>query len=78
MTACQGLFGRLLGHDYQPRYSETQSPVRQAASFEGIFSGDMVRILTSKDRIYHGDVCSRCGGTLTKKPVAGSGHGESQ
>lgn len=63
-TKCQGLFGRLFGHDFQARYSYTPGTFK---ADWGIFSSDVADIVrASRSRAYHGDVCRRCGSRLDK------------
>jgi len=62
---CAGLFGRLFGHDYQPRFTHGAPTYKVSDSndvFSMVFSDDVASVITaSKPRTYHGDVCRRCG-----------------
>lgn len=58
---CRGLFGRLFGHNYQPRYS-TSLPSLRRVSGEELYAEQLPKIVeASKSHTYHGDVCTRCG-----------------
>jgi hypothetical protein len=59
---CKGIFGRLFGHKYEPRYSRS-APTFQIKTMESLaFADELVAIMeSSKVWTYHGDVCTRCG-----------------
>jgi len=60
---CTGIFGRLLGHNYQPCYSKVYPSglSLKTGSFKG-GSGDYERMIDAwKENRYHGHVCTRCG-----------------
>lgn len=58
---CAGLFGRLFGHRYRPRYSRrlAENVALKRYRVQGISVGSMIDEIG--DRIYEGDVCERCG-----------------
>ena len=62
---CIGI-GRLLGHNYQPRYDTTESPHEVDGWTIAMRSGfdDLHSLLTLTTTTYRGDVCTRCGNRL--------------
>jgi hypothetical protein len=64
MKPCNNLLGRLIGHDYQGRYTVEEY------TFPSIFDQPFVSVKcaeVSQDtykKTYHGDVCSRCGDVI--------------
>lgn len=61
--ACRGLFGRLFGHKYQPRYT-TGTPVLTNVKSHGGCPDDWIDFIeASKSSTYIHDVCVRCGAT---------------
>jgi hypothetical protein len=67
---CKGVIGRLLGHDYQPRYSFSFQPgvTFSLNSYEGSREDYEAMLNSWKDRTYHRDVCRRCG-RIIKEPA---------
>lgn len=62
MTECAGLFGRLFGHKYEPRYTVGEPTARVSTVSSLVFAEEVVAIMeASKSRTYHGDRCIRCG-----------------
>jgi hypothetical protein len=61
---CNGIFGRLFGHKYEPRYSRS-APTFQIKTMDSLaYAEELVAIMeASKVWTYHGDVCTRCGNT---------------
>lgn len=64
---CTGIFGKLFGHNFQPRYSESESEGTLPQDFWSpalTFGRDVVNIINStksrKSEYVH-DVCVRCG-----------------
>lgn len=66
---CAGLVGRIFGHRMRPRYNETRE--MPSIKADGGFRADVsaLREMMTKSRTYHGDVCERCGYTVS--PLAG-------
>jgi len=63
---CQGLIGRLLGHDYAPVFDVRPSRSLEVKNMPT--ASAMVRIIeASADRIYLGHVCHRCGHKIIKE-----------
>ena len=69
MNKCIGIFGKIFGHKFQPRYNEKIIPPKESeaqlflSTRSVILDGDNT-ILNSLKRIekeYKGDVCVRCG-----------------
>ena len=55
MNDCSGFVGRFLGHKYEARYD---SILPGSIKFK---HGSIAAIEATKDRVYRGDVCKRCG-----------------
>jgi hypothetical protein len=65
MTTCQGLFGRLFGHNYQARFSTGSTPYPEV---ERATTQAVVAVMeVAKPRTYERDVCTRCGHTVEKR-----------
>jgi hypothetical protein len=62
---CEGLFGRLFGHRYEPRYSKS-APTYALQTIENLVFADEIALIleTSKAVTYRCDVCTRCGNVL--------------
>jgi len=57
---CQGI-GRILGHKYEARYDRKPPQVNSPAG-SLVYASEMVRLIEAgTQRIYRGDVCTRCG-----------------
>jgi hypothetical protein len=64
---CHGLLGRLLGHAYRPRYSESAPTIKRVNElYDEALLPKIVE--ASKSRTYHGDVCTRCGDVVNRVP----------
>lgn len=68
---CNGFFGRLFGHNYEPRYSRSE-PTCKFSWGEGlVFANEIVAIMDASKRVtYHFDICCRCGHLVkTQEPA---------
>jgi hypothetical protein len=64
---CQGVVGRLFGHLHQPRFTTKTESFGWVAKLGGsnFFRQDIPPDV--EERIYHGDVCSRCGSVVNEQ-----------
>lgn len=80
---CLGLWGKIFGHDFQPRFSTEETihgpqehiaeQAIDACETDTFLSGiiDSVAGLNKSQKVtYEGDVCGRCGFTITKQEHA--------
>lgn len=64
MNECQGLFGRLFGHNYQPVFNRTPP---DEIKVNAATSTQVVRVMESMTRVvYVRTTCTRCGGEPQK------------
>ena len=63
--SCRGLIGRLLGHNYQPRYTTSLPAIKRVNE---IYDEEMLPkiIEASKSHTYHDDVCIRYGSVINR------------
>lgn len=65
-SECRGLFGRIFGHKYQPRYTTGMSALTDIKSASGCPDDWIDFIEASKPSTYIYDVCVRCGTTTNE------------
>lgn len=66
MTACAGLTGRVFGHHYEPRFSVAERARGvKIGNLEDVSADELRDLITLRDRTYHGDVCTRCGHSIS-------------
>lgn len=71
--SCIGFLGRLFGHAHQPRYSTVRKSYEWVARLGGgIFRNEIPA--DEEKRMYHGDVCARCGDVVNvpSRPTGGA------
>jgi hypothetical protein len=59
MSDCMGLFGRLFGHKFEPRYTLTPPGSMNVGNGSPSAICAVIDQLTKRE--YQGDVCARCG-----------------
>ena len=58
---CKGVWGWLFGHKYRAKYSYGE-PTIAFKGFEADTVNKSIKVMNaSKRKVYHGDVCRRCG-----------------
>lgn len=64
---CEGLFGRLFGHKFQPQYETTPPPDDLFAGMTRVASGVVETMTTAyTKKTYVRDVCKRCGKSIER------------
>lgn len=66
MKDCKGIFGRLFGHAFEPRYS-TGEPTIRIGDVEGPAYRVIQLVNASRPHRYITDVCVRCGIAVEKE-----------
>ncbi len=68
LSDCRGIGGLLFGHHYEPRYSTTEREKSYPkVEYTGNDLTEFYRLLSRlTDKMYHGDVCTRCGHTVNQ------------
>lgn len=75
---CLGLFGKIFGHKFRARYSESESEGKYPGDIvgdklyllTGVFADDTAKILDSSkshERVYIRDICDRCGKVINQQ-----------